>query len=160
MQIQLQYNVYEDRLLLVIADEDQNRAWWITRRASRMLAETFVKRLSDSLMSEDMESARDLILSLRQEEAIQNTPIITAPSLPVEHPNLLTSIRHGSQDNGNHIIVLVGMDGEEQALTFDDDALLVLVELFRQQLLLTDWELVLQWPHDSQDTDAMVKNIQ
>ena len=56
--------------------------------------------------------------------------------------------------------MLVGMDGEEQALTFDDDALLVLVELFRQQLLLTDWELVLQWPHDSQDTDAMVKNIQ
>jgi hypothetical protein len=160
MQIQFQYNIYEDRLRLVLSEEDHNQAWWITRRAAKMLAESFTARLSTAVGSGIVGAAREWFFALRREEVLKSIPITKEPSLSIDHSHLLTSIRYGSYDGSLHVLVLVGADGEEQSVTFDDNSLIAIIELFRSQLALTDWGLVLHWPINNQESDNPFTKMQ
>ena len=160
MQIQLHYDLNEDRLRFIVSENDDNRAWWITRRAAIMFAEALATRLSASVEPGMVGAAKEWALSLRQEEAVQNNPITNTEALPTDRSHLLNSIRHGRDEEGRHVMILVALDGEEQGFTFDDDSLFAVMELFRRQLSLTGWGLEMNWPKIETKIDKVALMIQ
>jgi len=160
MQVQLFYDAPEDRLKLIVAEKAASRGWWITRRAARMLADALAARLSETVPPDTVGAARDWALAQHREEATRHIPITSTPILTVEYAHLLTAVRHGRHADGRHLLVLIGKNNEEQGLVCDDESLYAFLELFRQQLAQTDWDLLLRWPDARQEIGVAVAKIQ
>lgn len=153
MQVQLFYDIQEDRLKLIVSGEAEAQAWWVTRLGVRILAEALTARLAET-------PPPNALGGHDQDEASQPVPIVSSPILAVAHEHLLTAVRHGRQETGQHLLVLVGKDQEEQGVQCDDEALRALLELLRQQLEQTDWGLMLRWPDARHDFDVPVGTLQ
>jgi len=160
MQVQLFYDIIEDRLKLIVSEGTDARGWWITRRVACLLAEALAARLADTVPADTAGSTREWLLAHHREEATNHFPIYSTPVLTVERVHLLTAIRHGRHTDGRHVLVFIGKNDEEQALLYDDESLYAFLELFRQQLVLTEWDLALGRPDMGQDVEVSVDTLQ
>lgn len=151
MQIQLQYNLYEDRLLFVASEDASRWGWWISRRAARMLAEGLMARLGEAIDPGVVGDDRDWAMAAQQEEAMARNLITDEELLAPDRLSLLVSMRHGRGDEGGHAVILVGSEGEEQGFLLSDDYLFSLMELFRRQIEQTDWGQGFLWPVPGMD---------
>lgn len=159
MQVQLRYDLYEDRLLLIIVYDDLNSSWWITRRGAIMLMLALAARAGDSLSKEDSSIAKAWLFDSMQEQATQSLSS-DAPPLAADNPTILVSVQHGSQDNGRHFLNLLGQDGREQSLSLDDPSLFSVIELVKQQTTLAEWNIDFAWPTADPLAEANRLNLQ
>ena len=160
MQVQFFYDITEDRLKLIVADGDDARGWWITRRAARFVAEALAARLADTHPSDADAPDRDQFPAAQGTDAAGSIPIYSTPVLTVERVHLLTSIRHGRHTDGRHLLIFQGKNNEEQGLLYDDASLSAFGELFRKQLAQTDWDLPVDWADTEPAVPVLVDKLQ
>lgn len=93
---------------------------------------------------------KEWLLDRKQEEAAKNVsydePAFQADNAPI----LLISVQHGEQDEGGHLLNLIGRDGQEHGLGFDDESLFGIIELLRIQTTKAEWNLDFSWPTTQQ----------
>lgn len=159
MQVQLRYDLYEDRLLLIIEDADLSDSWWITRRGAIMLMLALAARASEILSREDAGTANAWLFESMQEQAAQSLSADTPP-LAADNPTILVSVQHGWQDDGRHFLNFVGQDGREHALSLDDSSLFSVIELVKQQTALAEWNIDFTWPTADPAAEANRLNLQ
>lgn len=145
MQVQLRYDPYEDRIILILEEDGQAVSWWLTRRGAIMLMTALAARARESLAAEDSGEAKSLLLDSRQEQAAQNLSD-TEPPIAADNPVLLVTIQHGGQENGGHYLNLFDATGRGYGLAFDDESLFSLIELVKQQTAQAEWNIDFTWP--------------
>ena len=91
MQIQLRYDMYEDRLVLLLATTDeQTEAWWLTRRATIMLMTALAARLRACTAKEEDPGACS---PERLQELAARNVSYDAPPLEADNRILLVSMQ-------------------------------------------------------------------
>jgi len=157
MHVQLFYDTQEDRLQLIIAENDESRGWWITRRAARLLGQALTARLSAATPPDVLDPTPAWGQGLKADRRLSFLP---SPILAVQETHLLTAVRHGRHADGRHVLVLVGKDREEQGLLCDDEALYAFLELLQRQVAKTDWNVRLDGADARQDFEVPVAKLQ
>ena len=147
MQLQLTYDPGEDRLLLSLGLAERSVSFWLTRRMTPLLWQVLWQRAGASLDGGVSGSAREWLLSLKQDEARQTQALTRAPRMATGLPPILVStVKYGPDESGRHALELIDAQGKGEALKLDDSSLYALIRLLDETVEATGWALDLWRP--------------
>ena len=149
-QIQLKYDVEEDRSLLRISSLDKcEYQFWLTRRFTKLLWPILVRMLESTgnVVRQQGQAAKSAILSFEHEKAKSSTDFTTkyhddAVRAPLGTSPLLLAKIEVKPDSGNGPrLGLHPLDGRGLELTMDDKLLHSFCTLLAKAAQSADWHL-------------------
>ena len=150
MQLQLAYDATEDRLLLTLGLGERTVGFWLTRRFTELLWQALWKRAGASLDEKASSVAREMLLTMQQNEALRDHAVTQSPKLKLDTtPILATTLKYGPGEANGHALSLIDADGCGEALKLDDTSLHALIRLLDETLANSEWRLDLWRPLSS-----------
>lgn len=150
MQMQLNHDPVEDRLLLRLALGDRHLGYWLTRRMLGLLWPVLWGRLESGLEAAARQEARQWLLAHRHQQARETQTVAEAPPIELTTlPRLVVTVQHGQDERGQHVLGFLDGAGEGETLTLDDGALHALIRLIHDVAPATGWSLDLGLPQES-----------
>ena len=150
MQLQLAYDPAEDRLLLTLGLGERAVGVWLTRRFTEMLWQALWQRAGASLDENASAAAREMLLTMQQNEALRDHAVTQSPKLSLDvAPILATTFKYGPGETSGHTLSLIDADGCGEALKLDDTSLHALIRLLDETLVNSEWRLDLWRPLSS-----------
>ena len=155
MQLQISYDMAEDRLLLTLGLGERSVAFWLTRRLTGLLWQALWARAGSAVDAAVTSNAKAWVLRLKQDRARQSQEVSQEPRLLSTTPPLLvTTLQYGPAPTGGHILGLIDASGRGEQLTLDDDSLYGLIRLLDDTLQSSEWGLELWRPASVAEGDA------
>jgi len=150
MQLQLAYDPAEDRLLLTMGLGERTVGFWLTRRFTEMLWQALWQRAGASLDENASAAAREMLLTMQQNEALRDHAVTQSPKLNLDTtPILVTTLKYGPGETSGHALSLIDAEGSGEALKLDDTSLHALIRLLDETLVNSEWRLDLWRPLSS-----------
>ncbi|MCX7174758.1 MAG: hypothetical protein NT159_12735 [Proteobacteria bacterium] len=150
MQLQLAYDPAEDRLLLTMDLGERTIGFWLTRRFTELLWQALWQRAGASLDESASATAREMLLTMQQNEALRDHAVTQSPKLKLETtPILATTLKYGPGEANGHTLSLIDAEGCGEALMLDDTSLHALIRLLDECMANSEWHLDLWRPLSS-----------
>ena len=150
MQLQLAYDPAEDRLLLTLGLTERTVGFWLTRRFTELLWQALWQRAGASLDPKASAAAREMLLTMQQNEALRDHAVTQSPRMKLDTaPLLATTLNYGPGEENQHALSLVDAEGCGEALTLDDTSLHAMIRLLDENLASSEWGLDLWRPLSS-----------
>lgn len=147
MQLQLAYDAAEDRLLLTLGLGERNVGFWLTRRFTELLWDALWQRAGASLDEKASATAREMLLTMQQNEAQRDLAVTQSPKLKLDaSPILATTLKYGPNETSGHALSLIDAAGDGESLTLDDNSLYALIRLLDESMVKSEWRLDLWRP--------------
>lgn len=154
-QLKLDYVPEQDRLLLRVSTDTQVEVrLWLTRRALRLLWPLLVQmvRTAPDVVLQSNPEARDALVGMQHEQALSRAdfakPFEEAPrAMPLgAEPLLVAQLRARRDEQGNHVLGLLPLQGEGIHLTLDNTLLHSFCRLVQNAAANSEWNLELELP--------------
>lgn len=150
MQLQLAYDPAEDRLLLTLGLGERTVGFWLTRRFTELLWRALWQRAGASLDAKASATAREMLLTMQQNEARRDHAVTQSPKLKLDAtPILATTLQYGPSEANGHELSLIDAAGCGESLKLDDTSLHALIRLLDESMVSSEWGLDLWRPLSS-----------
>lgn len=155
-QLRLDYSAEQDRLLLRISTEDGKEVLlWLTRRCVRLLWPLLVDMAQSSprIALQGSAEARAALLGFEHEQVLRGADFSrpydeTARERPLgAEPLLVARVRSTKHANGDHVLSLAPISGQQVNVTLNATVLHSFCGLLQKVVGSTDWDLTLSLPH-------------
>lgn len=152
-QINVSYDIQQDRLLLRFSTTDQvEYRMWLTRRLLKGLWPGLVGLMQNTPMARQQVApeAKKAVVEFQREQALAQTKFGTQyegqkPALPGESM-LVWGLRMRPNPNGGHDIEFLPKEGPGVQIRLQDAMVHALAKLLQDALKPTDWDLRLELP--------------
>ncbi len=148
-QLSLSYSAEEDRLLLLIATEQQDEyRIWLSRRFTGMLLEVIKQIIDDFGGLQDL-GVSEAVQSMFKSGVFDEPQQENTGSLPFGEDGILAyGIKTEQLNHTQYAIELFSKDQKKISFSFDKANIIMLQNLLMQSLLKTDWKIADTIPGD------------